>query len=195
MTQRRIYQNEYPYFITWRTRESYPLFEDEKYAEILSEFIFNGGKLKQFDILAYQIMPDHVHILTFHRTLSSDRTLEKVRWGDWNDICEYKKRTNSKQPERTFSNVRSGKYMRSVPIKNQPTISDLMQSIKGNFSRRLHMGNIWQPRFYTRIVSTETYLNTVIDYVCQNPIKAELPEKYHHAPYQYFDWKKIYNLF
>ena len=65
-------------------------------------------------------------------------------------------------------------------------ISDLIQSIKGNFSRKLHMGKIWQPRFYTRVVSTRKYLYTVIEYIKYNPVKAELPIKYSKEPYQYF---------
>jgi REP element-mobilizing transposase RayT len=69
-----------------------------------------------------------------------------------------------------------------------------MQSIKGNFFRRLHAGNKWQPRFYTRMITTEKYLNTVIDYIHQNPIKAELPIKFKHKPYQFINWRDIYGL-
>ncbi len=61
----------------------------------------------------------------------TDRTLERVR-----SVGEKSK------PERTFSNVRSGGNVRST------NISDLLQSIKGNFSREIHQGNIWQKRFY-----------------------------------------------
>jgi len=50
-----------------------------------------------------------------------------------------------------LSSVRSGK-------KKQHTISDLMQSIKGNFSRTIQQGNIWQKRFNTRIVNANEYI-------------------------------------
>lgn len=54
---------------------------------------------------------------------------------------------------------------------------------------------IFQKRFYTRIVHDRKYLETVIEYIKHNPIKAELPSKYHQHPYQYFNWDKINELF
>jgi REP element-mobilizing transposase RayT len=109
MTQRRIYQNEFPYFVTFRTREGFALFEDAETAALLSGIMFNAGILKQYNILAYQIMPEHVHLLT--QCIITDRTLERVRSGNEEWILS--------QTERTFSNVRSS-------IKKQHTISDLI---------------------------------------------------------------------
>ena len=179
MIQRRIYQNEFPYFVTFRTREGYPLFDKTEYAELLSQIMFNACALKRFDLLAYQIMLDHVHLLT-QCNIKMDRTLERVRSGDVEWLFS--------PTERTFSNVRSS-------IKKQHAISDLIQSIKGNFSRELHIGNIWQRRFYTRIVNNRKYLENIIYYLKQNPIKEKSPQKYGKPPYQYFDWPKINNLF
>ncbi len=67
MTQRRIYQDEYPYFVTIRTREAFELFAEMKYVELVVNIIFKTCKLKYFDVLAYQIMPDHAHILVYHQ--------------------------------------------------------------------------------------------------------------------------------
>lgn len=184
MTQRRIYQNEYPYFITFRTREGWPVFEDEKMAGLMADIMSNAGRLKRFDIVAYQIMPDHVHLLTqYNRNtgcgdLLWDRTLERVRSGGGDNVF-------SSKNERTLSNVRS---------VHPHTISDLVQSCKGNFSREIHIGNIWQRRFYARIVSTRKYLETVIMYIRCNPVKACLPKKYANQPYQYFNFNKLNNL-
>jgi len=177
MTQRRIYQNDYPYFITFRIRDNFPLFEDKKMAELLADIMVKAGQLKGFYVLAYQIMPDHVHLLV--QCNNTNRTLEKVRLvGDENNFYS---------SERTLSSLRS-------QLK-QYNISDLRQSIKGNFSRKLHMGNIWQPRFYTCIINTHQYLRTVIEYIQYNPIKAKLPVKYHLLPYQYCNKLKTEDLF
>lgn len=172
MTQRRIYQDEYPYFITFRTREDVPLFDNDEMAEMLAGVMFKAGELKRYDILAYQIMPDHVHLLAW--CIKNDRTLENVRSGLGINI--------SIPTERTLSRVRS---------HNNYNISDLSQSIKGNFSRKLHMGNIWRKRFYTRIVDSEKYLHTVIHYIKHNPTKAKLPGKFCRLPYQFFNFKKL----
>ena len=79
MTQRRMYLDEYPYFVTFRTRVDLRLFEDEEYAELLAKIMFNAGRLKQYDILAYQIMPTHVHLLVFHNNNSTAPTERRVR--------------------------------------------------------------------------------------------------------------------
>jgi REP element-mobilizing transposase RayT len=81
-----------------------------------------------------------------------------------------------------------------VPDNKNYNVSDLIQSVKGNFSYKLNIGNIWQRRFYTRIVDSNRYLGIVIDYIKHNPIKAELPKKYRKFPYQYFNWGLINRL-
>jgi len=200
MTQRRIYQEEYPYFITLRTMEGCPLFEKTKYTALLAREIFISANIKYFDVLSYQIMPDHVHLLT----CKTDRTLENVRSvaGVWSEFKKYNFLisdelvvcSSQNHPQSTLSRVRLNKNAQSRPTKIY-TISDLMQSIKGNFSRKIHHGNIWQRRFYHRIVNTDEYLAMVIDYIKNNPTKENLPIKFQRVPYQYFDWPKINALF
>ena len=185
MTQRRIYQDEYPYFVTFRTKENSLIFEETKYAELLSKIMLNSGKLKGYNILSYQIMPDHAHLLTIKL---SDRTLENVRSGGCSMV--------NKTSERTLSRVRSGNSKQQLDKSSkQYTISDLLQSIKGNFSRKIHSGNIWQKRFYTRIINNQEYLTTITEYIKQNPVKQKLPNKYHRLPYQFFNWREIKSLF
>ncbi|MBU0597915.1 transposase [Patescibacteria group bacterium] len=186
MTQRRIYQNEYPYFITWRTRENYPLFEKTKFAELLSYIIFNAGRLKRFNVLAYQIMPDHVHLLTMNACVFENL----IAGTETRDV------RSGKMPPCPFPT----RVSRPAVGGNPYTISDLMYTIKSFYYKQIRVKygikySCLQPRFYTRIADTEKYLNTVIQYIKQNPIKAELSSKYHRLPYQHFDWKKINNLF
>lgn len=166
MTQRRIYQDECPYFVTFRTIAHIPFFEKTEYAKLFSDIIFNAGWLKKYRIISYQIMPDHVHLLVYKNTPA--RTLESVR-----SVCLINN-------ERALSRVRDDS-------KKEYTISDLIQSIKGNFSRSLPRGNIWQKRFYHRIVNTDEYFYTVISYIKRNPVKAGLSDKYQKMPYWYLD--------
>lgn len=172
MTQRRIYQDAYPYFVTFNTLGGEPWFEEEKYAKLLNQEMFVSASLKGFLILAFQIMPNHIHLLT------GKRTLESMRLED-----------NKSTTERTFSKVRS------LKTQNAFTISDFMHSIKGNYSRKLHIGNIWQPRFHTRIVNTRKYLVTITEYIQNNPLKDSLPKQFTKPPCQYFDWERIRDLF
>jgi len=168
--------------VTFRTKKESLLFEKTEYAKLLSEIIFNSGKLKRFDILAYQIMPGHIHLLVNASapTGTTERTLKNVR-----SVLINK---NLHNPKSTLSMVRYEKNFKY-------TISDLSQSIKGNFSRKIHMGNLWQRRFYTKIINTHKYLETIIQYIQNNPIMAKLPDKYHKPPYQFFDWSDLRKLF
>jgi len=181
MTQRRIYQWEYPYFITARTRDSYPLFEQIKYAKLLSNIIFFAGKIKGFDIFSYQIMLDHLHLLINKNTSAPT---ERCAW-EWENSYFH---TNPEQVSAPANGV------------SRYNISQFMYTIKSYCVKELREKYnisypIWQKRFYVRIVNNPQYLQIVIEYIKQNPIKENLPPKYHQFPYQYFNWQLIMNLF
>jgi REP element-mobilizing transposase RayT len=172
MTQRRIYQEEFPYFVTLRTQDGYSLFEDEKMAGLLSEIIFNAGRLKQYDILAYQIMPDHVHVLIYNQYPRAQASLPAIVY------------LNDCAPAEGCA-------------RRDFNVSQLIHSIKSYYCDQIRDKYrinypIWQKRFYTRIVNNRRYLHAVIGYIKNNPIKAKLPNKYNKMPYQYFDWPKIH---
>jgi REP element-mobilizing transposase RayT len=181
VTQRRIHQDEYPYFVTFRTKKECLLFEETKYAKLLTDIIVNSGKLKLFDILAYQIMPDHIHLLVNSSAPTERRT-----------------RDENKNPLPRVS--APAVFEVSAPAVESPTISNLIYTIKSYFLNQLRKYHdipysIFQSRFYTRIVNNQRYLKTIILYIQNNPIKAELSDKYHQKPYQYFNWPKIHKLF
>ncbi len=177
MTQRRIYQNEFPYFITFRTRGGAPLFEDEKYVDLMLNVIFKTCIIKHFEILAFQIMVDHIHLL-----VNQKYTAPTAGCGGKTIIIPQAQPAVVARPFQIF------------------TISDVIHGIKSYFIKEIRTNynisySIWQPRFYVRIVSTCKYLGTVIEYIKYNPIKAKLPVKYCKLPYQYLNMLKINNLF
>ena len=178
MTQRRIYQDECPYFVTFRTKDNYPFFEKTKSAKLLSYIILEAGRIKRYCIISYQIMPDHVHILVYQKQTSATT-----------ESCARRKiKTN---PEQVSAPAMGGE---------RDKISQLMYTIKSYFIYELRKKynipqSIWQRRFHTRIIDNEEYLKTIARYIKYNPIKASLPSKYHKMPYQYFDWESIKELF
>jgi REP element-mobilizing transposase RayT len=154
-------------------RDGFPLFDEVKYAKLLEKIIFKTGALKGFDILSYQIMPDHVHLLV-NKTSPAQASLPALA------------HLNKSAPTEGCA---WGYY----------NISQFMHTIKSYFCdqvRDMYGINFafWQKRFYTRIVDTEEYFNTAIDYILQNPAKAELPAMYHYPPYQYINWIYIHRL-
>lgn len=90
-------------------------------------------------------------------------------------------------PHRRLSSRRS--------INPPHSLSNLLQSIKGTFSRSLPKGTFWQRRSYVLHVESENYLDTLIDYIRFNYTKMDLPEEYGHAPFVYFNNKNLRDLF
>ena len=73
-------------------------------------------------------------------------------------------------------------------------ISYIMQMIKGSFSRKINKinnkeGNIWQRRFYDECILNNTELINKLEYMHNNPVKANLvtaPEEYYYSSYNHY---------
>ena len=63
MTQRRIYQNAFPYFVTTTVEKRLPLFEKEQYASLLQAAILDRTAALYCELLGYAALPDHLHLL------------------------------------------------------------------------------------------------------------------------------------
>lgn len=63
MTQRRIYQNKYPYFITINTLKRIPLFDNIYISKIISKIIIETCEIYGYVLYSFCIMPDHLHLL------------------------------------------------------------------------------------------------------------------------------------
>ena len=204
MKQRRIYQSEYPYFVTFRTKDNYPLFDELKYTALMSKVIFNSCNIKYFDVLSYQIMPDHVHLLTQNHKI--DRTMlnnsapaERCARGQSNGF-------NHIITERVSVPAMGPKTVPAMGPKTVPAmsraicnISQLIYTIKSFFYHELRDQYkinypIFQRRFYSRTVDTDRYAHTILRYIKHNPVKEGLPPQYHKMPYQHFDGKRIKEL-
>ncbi|MFH0804887.1 MAG: transposase [Patescibacteria group bacterium] len=165
MTQRRTFFAEYPYFVTFRTKEGFQLFEKVAYAELMAQFIRRTCSMKGFEIIAWQIMPDHVHLL----------------------IQNIHPRAQASLPARTRLHSRAPA---EGCARGNYNVSQCMHTIKSYFCRQIRTQYgirfaVFQKRFYARAVTSQRYFDTVIRYIAYNPVKAELPSRYRKPPYQY----------
>ncbi len=182
MTQRRVIQNEYPYLLTSNVRGGEPFFEDAGHAKALAKIIRTTCELKHFALLAYSIMPEHVHIV-----VSPVKGVGSTR----NNISAAAAGRSG-----SYKNPRARAALPAAPY----TVSDLMHGIKSYFVYALRNGSTmtvfaWQPRFNSRILNTEDYLRSAIEYVHFNPKKAGLPARYCKQPYLYVDDEQVNSLF
>jgi len=151
------------YFITTVTKDRRPLLCDIWLVQRLATMIQMACAMKEFVLLAYAILPDHVHLLVVDQ-----RILERMRWEDGG--------LDSSVP----TNHTEGDLSRS------PDVGDLMRSIKGTFSRVQQQGHVWQRRYYLRHVGADD-LERVVRYIRFNSRKHNLPECFEHEPYCWID--------
>ena len=64
MSQRRIYQNDYPYLLTTNLKHREWFLNDQRIASILAKNIFERRDHYQAELYGYCIMPNHLHILS-----------------------------------------------------------------------------------------------------------------------------------
>ena len=66
------------------------------------------------------------------------------------------------------------------------TLSSILHSIKSYSAKQIsrvmpHIGTVWQPERYDRIIRSDEEFAATWEYICQNPVKADLstlPDKY-----------------
>ena len=62
-SQKRIYFDEAIYFITFNTIDGYPYFKENIFCEIFMKNLNVCKQLKQFELYAFNILHNHVHLL------------------------------------------------------------------------------------------------------------------------------------
>lgn len=78
VTQRSI-DGPYVYFVTTNATYREKFFVTKKQAELLGRIIQNACRLKHFDLLAYCILPDHIHLLVYNCNAQSQRGFRNPR--------------------------------------------------------------------------------------------------------------------
>jgi len=62
-SQKRFYELYYPVFITTNTNNRYPFFNENILCELFIETLFFCAKIKKYEISAFKINPDHLHLI------------------------------------------------------------------------------------------------------------------------------------
>jgi len=208
MTQRRIYQCAFPYHITFNILNFEGFFEDIKKAKLLHEIILNACGIKDHNVYQFCIMPDHVHLLCKTKPIIKNPQIGKIDTQPRTSFFTQPRTPFFPQPRtpifpqpRTLENVLCRGKLEventecDCGMEHKYNVSDFIKSIKGTFSRKIHIGRLWQTRFRDEIIHSDKQLYLTINYIINNPIKAELPEKWNKHPYEYKNDKLIKELF
>lgn len=70
------------------------------------------------------------------------------------------------------------------------SLSSILHSIKSYSAKQIpkvmpHIGTVWQPERYDRIIRSDQEFHDTCHYICQNPIKAELSTALDPYPFIY----------
>lgn len=77
--------------------------------------------------------------------------------------------------------------------RENTNISNLMKSIKSFTARKLNQargrtGRFWTPEYHDVMLINDTTLNTAVEYVMHNPVKAKLSKRPEDYPWLWTKW-------
>lgn len=173
------------YFITAVTNDRRPIFRDRKLAERLGTMILMACRLKGYTLLVYSILPDHVHLLV--TAVTEELALEKASSNDLRRASsnDFDLPTADPTDSGRVTSTQQGETRLSRPPS--ATVSRLMQSIKGTFSRTLQSGHVWQRGSFIWLIDHPDDALRVIEYIRYNYRKTNLPNRFGRSPYVFLD--------
>jgi len=149
--------NSYAHFVTSKTFNNYPYFKDEYCCRILLENIKFYGNKFDYEILAWVIMYDHLHLILWwnveeKKNLTISKIMQWIKGNSAREIIDY-----------------------LVLGRRKPLLSPISfeQRLKANHRRGLKY-RIWQPGFYDFNIYSDKKLQEKENYIHQNPIRAGL---------------------
>ena len=178
MPQKRLYVDGAIYFATTRTFNHQKLFSQEVYGFVFLEVLdFCRRKLK-FELFAFAVMPDHVHLLirpTDEYSISD--IIHRIK-----GIFAYR---YVKQQNHKGSVARSGESKSLIDkLEGEPSwFADISQppsagkhSWFADKRKRIRINPVWQKSFYERIIRSDRQLFNTLEYIDHNAVKHQLTD-------------------
>jgi REP element-mobilizing transposase RayT len=156
------------HFVTTKTFENKPLFNDIKCCEIVLKDIEFYRQKMEFSVLGYCLMPNHLHIILWwdvekHGKLTVSKIIQAIKGHSAKEITYYLKTGRRKPSLSPYSAASEG--------------SRLPRDYKWVNHGQVHTpvnDKIWQPSFYDFNIYSEYKLRQKLDHVHWNPVHAGL---------------------
>ncbi len=154
MKRYRVYKQNYNvYFSTSTIVEWLPIFSSDVYFKIIIDSLKYCQDNKGLNLIAYVIMPEHIHLVTAN--------LETTSLSD--TMRDFKRFT---------SREISGLLRKDRKKLLLEVLEKAAQIGKGNTEYK-----VWQDDFHPEAIYSETFLRQKIDYIHQNPVRRRLVSK------------------
>ncbi|QQR83925.1 transposase [Candidatus Peregrinibacteria bacterium] len=184
-SQKRIYDPEGVYFITAVTKNRFPFFENEIFCELFVENLRICKQLKSFELYAWVIMHDHIHLLIKPGTKYN-----------YSKVMQFLKRNISRNinfimnenPHDELSTREGANDHSRLRLPGQKDLLnkfiDKKMVLKSQFLQKPKHETIavprfeWQKSFHDHLIRDEKDLEHHFEYIMQNPIDAEYPKNW-----------------
>ena len=148
------------YFSTSTIVDWLPVFTTDSYFSIIVNSLKYCQSQKGLNIVAYVIMPEHIHLVT-----------SNPEEGSLSDITRDLKRFTSKE------------ITRQLERDNEVSLLNVLQksAAKGRGNTEY---KVWQDGFHPEAIYSETFLNQKVEYIHYNPVRRGLvsrPEEWRYS--------------
>lgn len=153
----KIYENDYPYFITTSIVEGYPVFSNRLAAEIILEGLSFLQNKRKTVLYAYVIMENHIHLVAQSEKLSKNFRAFKS-WTARSIIDQFEQNGNAL-------------YLKKFKRAKKPSHKD-------------SYFQIWQEGFHPKQIVDDSMMIQKIDYIHNNPVKrgfVDRPEAWRYS--------------
>ena len=158
--RKRIHCKGNAFFITTSVNRFVNIFRESKYIEIILRNISFYREKHGFLLLAYVIMPDHLHLLIYP---------DPERVGEVSDIMEDFKKFTSRQLRMEMEKDKRTKWLEAFRLEVPR---------KRNWQFR-----IWQERFDDLGIYSLKAARTKINYIHSNPVRKGMVDRPEDYPY------------
>ncbi len=152
---------------------------NNKVAAVVKEALHYRDE-KEYKLIAYTIMPNHLHIIFIP---NKDVKRAGLPWRQtglpWRQTgCSLKSKQTKEREER-----------RNSPLYN---ITEIMKSLKWYTAKEANKilnrkGKFWQHESYDHVIRNEKELQRLVEYVLNNPVKAGLIDNPYHYEWSYYN--------
>jgi putative transposase len=159
------------YFLTSTTNEKKPLFRNDKYVQILCNFIYNLRSKGKMSLLGFVIMPEHFHLLIVPSSGTKiSWIMQEIKKGSARLInkdrfCRAQGR--ARLPDKEVFLKDPGTRGRPRPRVN------LASDCSGS---SLTSKKVWMDEYYDYVIRNEEDLIRHLQYIHNNPVKRGLVE-------------------
>lgn len=152
----KIYETEYPYFLTGSIVQGIPLFANSEIAQIILEGLQFLQESRDVEVYAYVIMENHIHLIASDDDLP--KKLKNFKSYTARQIIDFFENANY---HRLLKQIKRAKLKHKNQSKHQ----------------------VWQEGFHPKQITTPEMMVQKIEYIHNNPVKRGYVDEPGHWRY------------